>query len=75
MGRGEVRKQAEYPVKDMEQCLLYFDDMRAADCKKSGGKGRRTFSTRSKEDAEASSFCYTSSQSRMVWCCSRAAKE
>ena len=34
MGRGEVRKQVEYPVKDMEHCFLNFDDMRAADCRK-----------------------------------------
>ena len=34
MGRGEVRKQVEYPAKDMEHCFLHFDDMRAADCKK-----------------------------------------
>ena len=33
MGRGEGRKQVEYPVKDMEHCFLHFDDMRAADCK------------------------------------------
>ena len=33
MGRGEVRKQVEYPAKDMEHCFLHFDDMRAADCK------------------------------------------
>ena len=32
MGRGEVRKQVEYPAKDMEHCFLHFDDMRAADC-------------------------------------------
>ena len=34
MGRGEVRKQVEYPAKNMEHCFLHFDDMRAADCKK-----------------------------------------
>ena len=34
MGRGEGRKQVEYPAKDMEHCFLHFDDMRAADCKK-----------------------------------------
>ena len=34
MGRGEVRKQVEYPAKDVEHCFLHFDDMRAADCKK-----------------------------------------
>ena len=33
MGRGEGRKQVEYPAKDMEHCFLHFDDMRAADCK------------------------------------------
>ena len=34
MGRGEGRKQVEYPEQDMEQCFRHFDDMRAADCKK-----------------------------------------
>ena len=33
MGSGEVRKQVEYPSKDMEHCFLHIDDMRAADCK------------------------------------------
>ena len=33
MGGGEVRKQVEYPAKDMDHCFLYFDDMRAAGCK------------------------------------------
>ena len=43
MGRGEVRKQVEYPAKDMEHCFLDFDDMRAADCKKLAEKAEGLF--------------------------------
>ena len=43
MGRGEGRKQVEYPAKDMEHCFLYFDDMRAADCKKLAEKPEGVF--------------------------------
>ena len=43
MGRGEVRKQVEYPAKDMEHCFLHFDDMRAAGCKKLEEKAKGLF--------------------------------
>ena len=43
MGGGEVRKQVEYPVKDMEHCFLNFDDMRAEDCKRLAEKPEGVF--------------------------------
>ena len=54
MGRGEVRKQVEYPAKDMEHCFLYFDDMRAAGCKELAEKTEGLFRQAQKQDGEIS---------------------
>ena len=56
MGRGEVRKQVEYPAKDMERCFLNFDDMRAADCRKLAEKPEGVF-----RQAQNSLYCGTGS--------------